>query len=503
LLKDALARLSRHTVVYAAAGQLSKLASFLLLHFYTAHLDPGDYGINELLTNAIAVLGYLAGINMTNAMARHYFDSAEPRHRRRVVSTTLWAVLGASLVLGGAFALASGPIADWLADTANPQSHLREVVLLTLGIVVLQLLKEVYWRYLQTESRSTAFAISSVAQTVVAVSLQIWLVGYRGRGLLGLFEAVALSEALTVVSLSLVLLPDVGVGFDGRLFRQLAGYTLPLVPNGVLQFCMNQGDRFVIKSLRGDADVGLYGFAYKIGQIPNFLLLTPFLMVWYPFIFSVGDEARQKELTARIAAYLLAAATAFGLLISILAPELVHLLSGQADYRVSWPVIPWVCAGYWAFAAFQMAQTGFYIRKRTSTLPWITAIAATFNIGANLLLVERYGWIAAAWVTAATYALLLVVTVRAVRPVFAVEFEWGRLLSPLLVALAVFGVGLWLVPPDLAPLPEGLRYVGGLPAGTIAIKLGLCLAWLAWMWAGWMTGEERVAARGVVRRRPA
>lgn len=501
MLKDALARLSRHTVVYAAAGQLSKVASFALLRFYTYHLDPGDYGINELLTNAIAVLGYLAGINMTNAMARHYFDSADPRQRRLVVSTTLWSVLGASLLLGGLLALGTGPIAEWLADRGGPHAGLQEVVLLTLGIVVLQLLKEVCWRYLQTENRSTAFAVSAVAQTVIAVSLQIWLVGYLGRGLRGLFEAVLLSELLTVLGLAAVLLPRIGLGFDGRLFRQLAAYTLPLVPNGVLQFVLNQGDRFVIKTLRGDADVGLYGFAYKIGQIPNYLLLTPFLMVWYPFIFGVGDEARQKQLVARISAYLLAAATALGLLVSILAPELVRAMSGQPGYLVSWTVVPWVCAGYWAWAAFQMAQTGFYIRKKTSTLPWLTAIAAAFNIGANIVLVQRYGWIAAAWTTAATFLLLLVITVRAVRPVFEVDFAWGRVLSPVIVALAAVGVGLWLVPADFAPISADVRYIGGLPAGTIAIKLGLCAAWAAWMWIAWMTGEERAAARGLLGRR--
>jgi O-antigen/teichoic acid export membrane protein len=78
-------------------------------------------------------------------------------------------------------------------------------------------------------------------------------VGYEGRGLLGLFEAVFLGELLTVIALAIVLLPRVGLAFDVALFRQLATYTLPLVPNGVLQFCLNQGDRFVIKSLRGDA----------------------------------------------------------------------------------------------------------------------------------------------------------------------------------------------------------------------------------------------------------
>lgn len=491
MLKDALARLSRHTVVYAAAGQLSKVAGFVLVPFYTGWLDQPDYGLNELLTQAIAVLGYLAGINMTTAMARHYFDSAEPSHRRLVVSTTLWTALGASLLLGGVLAVFAEPLGGLLSARAG----MRELVWLTLGILVLQLVREVFWRYLQTQERSAAFALSSVSMTVLVIALQIWLVRGLGRGLQGLFEAVLIGEAVAVAALAVALLPRIGLGFSPALFRQLAVYTLPLVPNGVLQFCLHNADRFVLNELRGEADVGLYGFAYKLGLIPNYLLLTPFLMVWYPFIFSVGDEARQKELVARIAAWFLGAVTACVLLVSILAPELTRLMAGKPEYLVAWPAIPWIGAGYWLWAAFQMAQTGFFIRKRTSTLPWLTGLAAAFNIGANWLLIPRYGWIAAAWVTAATFLLLLVVTLRVVRRTFAVDFAWGRMVSPLLVASAVCAAGLLAVPPEL-----GL--VGDVPAGTIAVKLALGAAWLIWMWAGWMTAEERAGARALLSRQP-
>jgi O-antigen/teichoic acid export membrane protein len=496
LLKDALARLSRHTVVYAAAGQLSKLVGFALLPFYTAYLDKAAYGINELLTQAISVLGYIAGINMTTAMARHYFDSAEPRHRRLVVSTTLWAAFAASLTLAGALALAARPLGALLSDRPG----MPELVYLTLGILVLQLLREVFWRYLQTEERSTAFAVSAVSMTVVVLVLQIWFVRGLGRGLIGLFEAVLISEVLAVAALAVVLLPRVGLGFSPALFRQLATYTLPLVPNGVLQFCLHNADRYVLDGLRGEADVGLYGFAYKLGLIPNFLLLTPFLMVWYPFIFSVGDAERQKVLIARIGAYFLAVVTGAVLLVSIFAPELVRLMAGKPEYLVAWPAVPFVCAGYWCWAAFQMAQTGFFIRKRTSTLPWLTGLAAAFNIVANLLLIPRYGWVAAAWITAATFLLLLVVTLRAVRPVFPVDFLWRRTLACAAAAAVLLAVGLWVVPPDLGALPDGVRWIGGQPLGTIAVKLGLIGVWLGWTWFAWMTGEERDGAKSMLAR---
>lgn len=503
MLKDALARLSRHTVVYAAAGQLSRVASFVLLHFYTYHLaDEAEYGLNELLSQSINLLTYLAGINMTAAMARYYFDSAEPQHRRLVVSTTLWTVLVASLVVGGALILGARPLGALLSG----REDMPRLVQMSVGILVLSLMREVWWRYLQTEERSAAFAASAVSKTVVEVALQIWLVGFAGHGLRGMFEAVLISEALAVLILAITLGPSTGLGFSPPLFRKLALYTLPLVPNALLQFCLHQSNRYVLDSVEGEHAVGLYGFASRLGQIPFFLILTPFLMVWYPFVFSLGDEARQKELVARVASYFLAAISAASLLVAILAPELARLMAGKPGYEAAWVAIPVVCLGYWLWGLFQMAQTGFYVRKRTGRLPWLTGVAAAVILVANVVLIRAQGWTGAAWATVAAFALLVVITARAARTIFPVDFEWGRILSPLLAGAAACGLGLWLVPADLAPLPAGLRILGGLPAGTIAIKLGLCALWAAWMWAGWMTTEERTAARGLLaglRRRPA
>ena len=95
-LREALTRLSRHTLVYAVAGQLSRVAGFLLIPFYTSYLDQRAYGINDLLSQIIAVLSYVAGINMTTAMARYYFEqkSADEQEPRLAVDPAVQRVAG-------------------------------------------------------------------------------------------------------------------------------------------------------------------------------------------------------------------------------------------------------------------------------------------------------------------------------------------------------------------------------------------------------------------------
>ncbi len=460
------------------------MAGFALMYFYTFHFPRREYGTNELLSHLIAVLGYLAGINVTNAMARFWFEEQAERDRRAVVSTTLITVGGAGLLLCGGLALLAGPIGA-LLDPITPDMTL--LVRLTLGILLLQLLRETWLRLLQTQERSTFYGVVSVSKVIVEVSCQVWFVAGLGLGLPGIFWGVLIGEALSVAVLTAMLLPRVGLRFDRRIFGLLLAFSLPLIPNGLLQFCLHNIDRYLLAGLVGNDEVGLYAFAYKFGYIPNYLLLTPFLLIWYPYVFSLKDEARQRELVGRFSPYFMFLMTALVLLTSLLARELAHLMSGQDEYLPGWTAIGLVCVGYWFWGLFQLVQTGFYVKKLTRRLPWLTALAVGVNVAGNLWLIPRLGFMGAAWVTLGTFVVLVAITVRAVAPLFAVHWPWGRVAWPAASALAAWGLGMSL------PLEPGWTAAGA--------KLGVFAAWLAAMaFGGFLSRDERRALAGLLRR---
>jgi O-antigen/teichoic acid export membrane protein len=468
-LRAVLGRLGKHTLVYALTGQLSRLVGFLLIPFYTEFLTKRDYGVNDVLSQLIAVFSYVAGINLTTAMARYYFEQQDERGRREVVSTTLFAVLLGGATVAGLAALGAAPIADFLSQGYPGLPHLVRVML---GILVLQMLRETWLRYLQAQERSSLFGVVSVGKVVLEVSLQVWFVAEKGLGLAGLFYGVLIGEAVAVALLTLLLLPRVGLAFSRPLFALMWAYTLPLIPNGLLQFCLHSADRFVLNTMAGEEQVGLYAFAYKFGYIPNYLLLTPFLMIWYPLVFSLRDEARQKDLIARVAPWLMAALTAVVLAVSMFAPQIAALMSGRDEYVEGWRAIGLVCAGYWFWGLFQLLQTGFYVRKATGRLPALTAVAVAVNLGVNLALIPSLGFVGSAWATLLAFVVLAYLAERAVRPVFAVPWPWRRIVTPALGAVAVYAAGMALGP--VAGLHEG-------PVHT-AVKLALLVGWAAWTW---------------------
>jgi len=483
VLKDAFARFSRHTVIYAIAGQSSRIVSFVMIRFFTKHIDLGGYGVNEMLSVMLSVLAYLAGINMADTMARYYFDSADAKYRRTVVSTAVLAVAGASLLLGALLALGAAPIGRLLGGDSPDMTRL---VLITLGILVLQTLREMFFSYLRIEERSTAFGVVSLCKSAIEIGLQIWLVGYRDMGVLGMFWAVLAGEFLAVLFMSLWVLPAVGLGFSRPLFRSMALFVAPLIPTGILQFCLHSGDRFILKWMTNEEQVGIYALAYKLGLVPNLLLLSPFLLVWYPYVFSLADDEKRRHFMARFTPYFMFAMTVACLGVALLAREVVTLMAGKVEYRPAWIAIGPVCAGYWFWGCFQIVQTGFHIRRQTRHMPALTAVAVAVNILLNVALIPSLGFVACAWVTMVTFAVLFAITVRAVRPVFPVPWPWRRVFVPALSAAALCVAG------SVADLAPGMTSIG--------IKLTGFLLWLTWMWAGGFLGpDERNALTGVLR----
>jgi O-antigen/teichoic acid export membrane protein len=481
-LKAAFARLSRHTLIYSATGQLSRVVSFALLYFFTYYLSPADYGLSDVLGHIIAVCSYVAGINMTTAMARYYFDQVDERQRRAVVSTTLWSVMLGALVVGGVLAAGAPTLAGWL-DPARP--GMTTLVLITLCILVLQMLRETWLRYLQIQERSLFFGVISVGKVALEVSCHVWFIGFLGLGLPGLFYGLLVGELVSALLLTAVLLPRVGVAFSPALFWPMFAFTLPLVPNGLLQFCLHSADRFLLLGLRGAEEVGVYSVAYKFGYIPNYLIITPFLMIWYPFVFGQREPARQRDLIERLSPYVMFTLSASVLAVALLAEDLTHWMTGQAEYVPAWRAIAPICLGYWMWGAFQLAQTGFYVCKRTGVLPWITGIAAALNLAANLVLIPCHGFLGAAWATLFSFVVLLAVTLRAGRPVFPVTWPWARVLRPALAGAAVYALGTAFAPPP--------------GWASASLKLALLVGWTAWMWAGGFLGaDERRAVRDVL-----
>ncbi len=477
MLRQAIAKLTKHTAIYAVAEQLGRLASFLLLPLTTGYLSEGDFATRELLAVTLAVLAQVCGINISAAMSRLYFDSADPGRRRAVLSTAIATVSGSALLAALVLGALAPRWAHWLPSEAADLPHLAQIAL---GIFVFQTVRELQNKVLQTQERSAVFGALSVTKLVFEIAAQVVALVHFKAGLPGLLWAVLISEALFALLSTAINARAVGAAFSGAVLASLFAYAAPLIPNGVLQFCLHSLDRYLVGAICGPEQLGLYTLAYKLGYVPNYLVLGPFLLIWYPFVFSIVDPQRQRELVARLAPLFLLILTAAATLVALFAEDLVRVAATRSGFHRSWPAVPWIALGYWFWGLFQFLQTGFYAVKRTTRLPLLTAAAALVNGFTNLVLLPVLGFQGAALATVITFAVLCVATHALSREVYPLDIQWRRVLVPaLLGALAATAV--------LAP---------AWPVGTplFAVKLLAALLWAPLACWSATTGSERRSA---------
>jgi O-antigen/teichoic acid export membrane protein len=156
---------------------------------------------------------------------------------------------------------------------------------------------------------------------------------------------------------------------------------------------------------RPEAEVGYYGLAYRVLE-----LVLSFGAFYLAAVFPVmsaalADPERLRRVTQKSFQFLFAAGLTVTVCGHLVAGELVRLLAGGGDFApagralavlVAAALLSWVngCGGMLLVAADHQRDA-----------LWLNVVSLVANVTANLLLVPRYGYLAAAWVTVGSECL--------------------------------------------------------------------------------------------------
>jgi O-antigen/teichoic acid export membrane protein len=442
--------LSKHTLIYAVGNVINRGVSFLLIPLYTAALSQSAYGVLELVDVTMALLAQLLGFSVGSAMVRFYFDTEDESERRRLVATTQLFFAGFLGLVTATLALLSGAIAPVVfgAGDFRPAFHLAMAILFLSGV------GEIPISLIKAERKSVFFITLAVAKLVLEVGLKIYLIVALRLGWYGALLGSTIAWSLVVTVLVGWLLRQTGFHFAWPIVKKLALFCAPLIVSGVAGFALHSADRFMLRwCYPGDgeaarAEIGIYGLAYRLGYVINFLILDPFLLIWFPFIFAVRGADEQQRVMARITTYVVAAMTFGSLALAVVAKDLVALMATEG-YQAAAGIVPVILLGYVFWGLYELFHTPFFITKRTKSLPLIVGAAAFTNIALNLFWIPRYGALGAAWATVLAFVVLSALAFASAQRLFVVHYEWGRLGFLLALGLGLFVVFDWSRPASL------------------------------------------------------
>ncbi|HEV2736439.1 MAG TPA: oligosaccharide flippase family protein, partial [Longimicrobiaceae bacterium] len=188
----------KQSAIYAAGIIVGKLASFIMLPVYTRYLTPADYGVLELLSMTIDVVGMIAGVGIGSALFKFYADAEDEPAKDRVISTAgVSAVVLAALT--AALGLLFAPLLTRLVIGEGTDPLYMRLFFLT---YLFQSCEHVPMMLLRARQQAVRVVTRNVVRLVLNLSLSILFVVHFQMGVLGVLLSGLITGAVMAAVLS-------------------------------------------------------------------------------------------------------------------------------------------------------------------------------------------------------------------------------------------------------------------------------------------------------------
>ncbi|SEG19005.1 Membrane protein involved in the export of O-antigen and teichoic acid [Eubacterium ruminantium] len=183
-------------------------------------------------------------------------------------------------------------------------------------------------------------------------------------------------------------------------------YSVPLIPEVLSIQIMNQADKIMIQKMVNDHFAGIFALGTTISFI-IWILEDAVWNAWRPWLFEkidrdeIGDIEKPWLNVALIFSFL-----SWGLV--AVAPEAIHILGGKKYRAAIYLVAPMVTGTLFRFFSYGFSAV-LSFQNKTQYVAAGTVGVMFVNVGLNWVFIKNFGYQAAAYTTAASYLLLLVV----------------------------------------------------------------------------------------------
>ncbi len=379
---------------YIVANFLTAASSFLITPVFTRLLTREQYGVYNNFTSWQSIFAILCTFNVTASLicARYDYKDNLDQYIFSAIGMSAASVLIWTLFLN----LFSGWSQNFFSLSMIYLNLMMAHIFFMRVFEMFQAQQRYFFKYrLQI--------ILSVLSTLLSFGLSLLLVTHMKNKLSGRIIGS--------------ILPDIAIGFCIFLIFWARGkrirfgywkYTLkiclPYIPHLLSMTVLNSTDRIMITKICGAADNALYSLAYTCGSMVT-ILLTSINSAFSPWLAERLHENDIKSVHS-FSKYYIISFVCIAVGVMLVAPEVLYILGGKPYFAAIY-VMPPVAMGCICQFLYTMMVNIEQIKGKTIGMAFASMAAAVLNYALNLLLIPRFGYIAAAYTTLAGYLLLL------------------------------------------------------------------------------------------------
>ena len=407
-------------IVQGVAGLVAALA-------VARALGPAEFGTLSLAIAIASLVAMVAALGLEQIATRELV-SGSPTRTLALLRRLRWAgaVFGALLLVAIAF------LPDVRALGAG------SVVLILALLPIAQVGDLAEWRLIAAgQGRRVAMAMVAVSPAAAAARIALAFAGYGVVAFAWMlvieWAAKSCLLAWTARREGAAAVPDAPPALGDAL--ALLRESMPLLLAGIAVFAYMRIDQFMIASMLGQSQVGLYSAVVTLSELP-LVVPTLLLRAALPTLTrqSMDDPRRRDRTLLRLMGASVYLHLAIACVLAALAEPIVLLAYGEAyrgaidAFRLQVFASPLVALGV-------LSSAWLVLERRTAHALRRTVLGAVANIALNLLLIPAWGIAGAAVATLAAQALatwLADAAYRETRGLFMMKTRalwpgnWGR-----------------------------------------------------------------------------
>ena len=372
--------------------------SLVVVGFLTRSLGPAGYGYYNLIFAYLFIFSSIADLGLYTILVRE-ISKVGPGEESIIASKIFTLRLGfAVLVL----------LAAVLLVFVFPYPLLVKLgVVIASAFSVFSSLAQVLTGIFQKHLRLYLVSLADIISRACQLALLIVLV-YLKAGLLLFVGAVVLAEFVHFLFIFLFSrsLTKVRISIDFKYWGEILKTALPIAASLVFVLIYFKLDTILLSLMKPAYDVGVYSIAYKILEVVIFLpaiymgLIMP-LLSKYAFSNRIEFIKIFRKAFNALSVFALPLAA----YIFVLSDKIVGIIGG-GGFAAAGPVLKILSVAILMIFFGNLGGNAIIALNLQKKSMWIYLAGAIFNVAANLILIPRYSYFAAAWITVATEILI-------------------------------------------------------------------------------------------------
>jgi O-antigen/teichoic acid export membrane protein len=373
------------TAIYTVSNIAVAGIPFLMLPILTRVLSPADYGTVAIFAMLIAVLGAFTGLSVHGAVSVRYFEQ-EKFHLPSYVKTCLVILMASTSAVLAILWLLSA----WVEKLTQLPAQWLLIAAMVAGAQFVIQIQLSLW---QSAGKPIQYGAFRVGQSLFDAGVSLGLVlglGYLWQGR-ATGQVLAMMMFMAVALVALYRAGWLKGAFRRDYARNALQFGVPLIPHTIGGLLIAMTDRFMLNSMLGVAETGVYMVALQIAMGLG-LVTDSFNRAYAPWLYQnlKSGDVHLKTKIVRLSYLYFVVVLLVSIVLGMVAPYLLLFLVGK-DYLGASGLIVYLALGYAFGGMYYMVTNYVFLENRTASLAIVTLLSGVFNVMISFFLIRHHG----------------------------------------------------------------------------------------------------------------